>query len=85
MVHRLHGQFWLDKPDRRVVQLSDMHCTHICQRHSRLVLRLDYLFCTKMTSGHDSENDEVAVNVADKNVRQKVSERHLTVPDRLIN
>lgn len=39
----------------------------------------------KMTSGHDSDNDEVAVNVADKNVRQKVSERHLTVPDRLIN
>ena len=39
----------------------------------------------KMTSGHDSDNDEVAAVNANKNVRQKVSERHLTVPDRPIN
>ena len=40
----------------------------------------------KMTSsGHGADNDEAAVVNADKNVRQKVSERHLTVPDRPIN
>ena len=40
----------------------------------------------KMTSsGHEADNDEAAVVNADKNVRQKVSERHLTVPDRPIN
>ena len=38
----------------------------------------------KMTSGRDTDDDDVAVN-KDKNVRQKVSERHLTVPDRPIN
>ena len=38
----------------------------------------------KMTSGQDSDNDEVTVST-NKNVRQKVSERHLTVPDRPIN
>ena len=38
----------------------------------------------KMTSGRDTDNDDVAVNT-DKNVKQKVSERHLTVPDRPIN
>ena len=40
----------------------------------------------KMTSGRDTDDDDVAAAInTDKNVGQKVSERHLTVPDRPIN